>query len=146
MTDVKVEQVDRDARKVFFKRAGLRLSGDHLDMAEQAADEAFAKHRLAALDRPVVAGVPEGWVLVPRDPDDHQKQRGAFQVSGMTREGARCVYSAMLAAAPSPPIPTQAADELVAFAEMVATWPSDIPGSLRDEARVALARMKEPRS
>lgn len=46
---VKVEQVDRDAAKALTEYAGFTWSADHLDMALEAAAEAFARHRIEAL-------------------------------------------------------------------------------------------------
>lgn len=45
---VEVTQADREAAKRLAEYAGFQWSADHLDMAIEAAAQAFARHRSAA--------------------------------------------------------------------------------------------------
>lgn len=45
----------------------------------------------------------EGWKFVPIESTEKMQKDGAYQVSGVTRKGAACVWSAMIANIPDPP-------------------------------------------
>jgi hypothetical protein len=73
------------------------------DSPHKHSGEEVAKYRGAITHSAAPVGVPDGMVLVPREPTPEMKQRGAYVVSGVTQEGAAATWAAMLAAAPSAP-------------------------------------------
>jgi hypothetical protein len=109
---VAVNVVDR-ARAIIvsaIRKAADSTSGDRAwlnGIADAVRDaEAVNVPSWLVLDATIAAilAIPapvDGLVLVPREPVDAQVRAGAYQVSGLTHEGARCVYRAMLSAAPA---------------------------------------------
>lgn len=64
-------------------REGLAIASDSLLRAVEAL--------LTEIDR-------QGYVIVPKVPTEWMLRAGAYMVSGLRHEGARYVYTAMLAA------------------------------------------------
>lgn len=66
---------------------------------------------IADTAQPSASGrVPEGWVLVPKEPTDWMMRAGAQDTSFVTRIGAASVYKAMLASAPRAPLSDEGAE------------------------------------
>ncbi len=63
------------------------------EVATERVEEAMtaARSAIAALDA-------EGFAIVPKEPTEAMIKHGAYQVSGITRNGADAIYRAMLAA------------------------------------------------
>lgn len=64
------------------------------------------------MSEPRGACIPEGWVLVPKEPTVDMEVNGSLALYGFydsRREGALRTYRAMIAAAPLPPITERAA-------------------------------------
>lgn len=107
----RVAQSDRDAAANLIGKIGLSWSGDMIrDGKTDDHDyvQAFARHRRAAISAMPGGGVPEGWVIVPREPTLDMKRAGGLavnadeRVSLVTSFEAGMAYRAMLAAAPAP--------------------------------------------
>jgi hypothetical protein len=103
---VTVEQCDREAAADHLAALGqinaqFRIRTGMAD--EHSLVQTLARHRLAALaSAPAGDGVPNGWRLVPIEPDDAMLDAGVLDVRAeVSYHDVEGIWSAMLAAAPT---------------------------------------------
>ena len=75
-------------RREFLAHTFGKLGGDLTEILDN-----YGRYLLC---RNLLGGVPDGYVLVPKEPTEHQVKKGAQSVSCLSHEGARAVYAAMV--------------------------------------------------